>query len=214
MERLLLSRHAESLYNTRGLINADPTKTTSPLTEQGCEQARALGLSLADTPLNLCVTSGALRAVETAEIALAGRNVPCVKLSLLNDPPAGTFEDGPVAAFAEWMRENANAIVPGTNASVAASAQRFFDAARFLLAREEEVVLVVAHAPVLRWLHQVATGTQGRLDYQTPLFEFARPFEVSVDALTAGVHDVAHDPAVVFLADTPRSHRGVLKHRT
>jgi probable phosphoglycerate mutase len=203
MKRLLMSRHAESVYNVRGLIDADPTRTTSPLTEHGREQARALGRSLGGTPLNLCVTSEALRAVETAEIALACRNLPCVRLPLLNDPPAGDFEDGPVTVFADWMRANAdNVVVPGANAPVTASARRFFDAARFLLAREEETVLVVAHAPVLRWFYQVAEGRQGRLDYHNPLFEFARPFEVSVDALAAGLLRVAHDPAVVFMSAT------------
>jgi broad specificity phosphatase PhoE len=204
MKRLLMSRHAESVYNVRGLINADPTRTTSPLTEQGREQARALGRSLAGTPLNLCVTSEALRATETAEIALAGRYLPCLKLALLNDPPAGDFEDGPVAAFADWMRANPdNVVVPGANAPVAASARRFFDAARFLLACEEETALVIAHAPVLRWFYQVTEGRQGRLDYQSPLVVFARPLEVSLDALAAGVLRVAHDPAVVFAADSP-----------
>lgn len=63
-------------------------------------------------------------------------------------------------------------------------------------------MLVVAHAPVLRWFYQVVEGRQRRLDYQNPLFEFARPFEVSVDALAAGLLRVAHDPAVVFMSAT------------
>jgi Fructose-2,6-bisphosphatase len=203
MKRLILSRHAESLYNVRGLINADPARTTSPLTELGCEQARALGDSLRDAPLSICVTSETLRTVETAEIALTGRGLSFVKLPLLNDPPAGDFEDGPVEAFAEWMRENGvDAVVPGTNVTIAASARRYLDAARYLLARREETLLVVAHAPVLRWFFQTASGSPGRLDYERPLFAYAEAFEVSVAALDLGVLLVAHDPGLVFRADS------------
>ena len=69
------------------------------------------------------MTSETLRAIQTAEVALTDRGIPCLKLPLLNDPPAGDFEDGPVDAFAEWMRENGDeAVVPGTNITVAASA--------------------------------------------------------------------------------------------
>ncbi len=199
MKRLILSRHAESVYNVEGLINADPAKTTSPLTPIGREQAAALRSSIIDTPLDLCVTSETLRAVETAEIALAGRGLPCLKLPQLNDPPAGDFEDGPVVAFADWMRENGDDIVvPGTNVTLAASAQRFLDGARYLLDLTEVTVLVVAHAPVLRWLDQTATGSSGGLDYRHPSFECAQPFEVSVEALDRGIQRVTHDPAMVF----------------
>lgn len=199
MKRLILSRHAESLYNVIGLINADPARTTSPLTEQGREQARVLGESLADTPIDLCVTSETLRAVETAEIALAGRGVPSVMLATLNDPPAGEFEDGPVEAFARWMKENGDEIiVPSTQFTIAQSARRYLDAAKYLLGLEEEVVLVVAHAPALRWLRQAAEGWASPLDYHDPLFAYAQPLEVAVDALEAGVLRVGHDPATVF----------------
>jgi broad specificity phosphatase PhoE len=212
MKRLLLSRHAESLYNAKGLINADPRRTSSPLTEQGRIQARDLGDSLVSTPLGLCVTSETLRAVETADIALAGRGLSSVKLPLLNDPPAGDFEDGPVAAFAQWMRENSDdAVVPGTDTTIAASAQRFLDAARYLLARHEETVLVVAHAPVLRWLDQTAAGSSGRLDYKHPLFGYAKLFEVSVRALSLGVAHVADDPGVVFRSQPDSSNSSAAK---
>ena len=154
---------------------------------------------LADTPINLCVTSETLRATETAEIALAGRGIPLLERGSLNDPPAGDFEDGPVEAFADWISENGEeVVVPGAKTTIAGSAQRFLDGARFLLELREDTVLVVAHAPVLRWLHQTAAGSSGRLNYRRPLFEYAQPFEVSVEMLRKGVQGVTRDPAMVF----------------
>ncbi len=199
MKRLLLSRHAESLYNVEGLINADPERQVSPLTERGVEQARALGRTLPDEQLDLCVTSETLRAVSTSEIALSGRSLPRVRLSLLNDPPAGRFEDGPNSEFAQWMDSNGMyAIVPGTDTTIAASASRFLGAAEFLLARPEDTVLVIAHAPVLRWLQQAATKATGRLDYTQPLFEYAELFELAVEDLREGARNARADPSRVF----------------
>lgn len=159
MKRLIVCRHAESLYNVKGLINADSASTASPLTEQGREQARALGQSLSRSAVHLCVTSETPRAVETARLALAGQRVPRVKLSLLNDPPAGHFEDGPVSLFAQWIRDHGiDSVVPGTETTVGASAFRYLDAARLLLSRSEDTVLVIAHAPALRWFAKRRTG--------------------------------------------------------
>ena len=44
------------MFNARGLVNGDPTIPGS-LTPTGVEQARALGIVLAQTPLDLCVTT-------------------------------------------------------------------------------------------------------------------------------------------------------------
>lgn len=199
MKRLILCRHAESLYNVKGLINADSASTASPLTEQGREQARALGQSLSRSAVHLCVTSETPRAVETAKLALAGQRVPRVKLSLLNDPPAGHFEDGPVSLFAQWIRDHGiDSVVPGTETTVGASAFRYLDAARLLLSRSEDTVLVIAHAPALRWFRQTSDGSTGSLDYEHPLVEYAEAFEVTEWALRAGVLRVARDPAKVF----------------
>lgn len=168
MERLLLSRHAESVYNVEGLINADPLSGVSPLTERGREQAAMLGHELAEVPVELCVTSEFLRTISTGEIALGDLDVPQVQLSLLNDPPAGSFEGGPVSTFGQWMKTNGiHRLVPGTNTTIAGSARRFLDAARQVLGLRQKTVLVVAHGPVLRWFDQVAHDAAGSLDYDT-----------------------------------------------
>ena len=59
MERLIVTRHAESEYNVKGLINADPLSLRSPLTRLGTDQARSMAKRLAANHIDLCVTRDA-----------------------------------------------------------------------------------------------------------------------------------------------------------
>ena len=69
MDRLIVARHAESEYNVKGLIDAEPSSWQSPLTPRGTDQARSLAERLAEDDMDLCVTSGTLRAVQTGELS-------------------------------------------------------------------------------------------------------------------------------------------------
>jgi broad specificity phosphatase PhoE len=144
------------------------------LTSRGIQQARSLADRLAGDEIDLCVASGTLRAVQTAEIVAGALSIALMKTPLLDDPPAGVFEDGPVEAFVRWMSGcDADTPVPGTSMSLRDSARRYFEAARFLLRRPERTILVVAHAPALRWMVQAAQGRTDPLDYRHPLFAHA-----------------------------------------
>jgi broad specificity phosphatase PhoE len=70
MERALLTRHAESEFSVRGLTNGDPSVACG-LTAEGRLQAQRLGELLADTPIDLCVTSGFERTHSPAATSLA-----------------------------------------------------------------------------------------------------------------------------------------------
>src|SRR5262245_8956836 len=74
VETLLLARHGESEYSARGAVNGDP-RIACPLTDTGREQARALGRALAGDRVDLCVVTEFERVRETADLALAGRDV-------------------------------------------------------------------------------------------------------------------------------------------
>jgi broad specificity phosphatase PhoE len=121
------------------------------LTSRGIQQAGSLADLLAGDEIDLCVASGTLRAVQTAEIVASALSIPLMKTSLLDDPPAGVFEDGPVEAFVRWMSVcDADTPVQGTSTSLRDSTRRYFEAARLLLRRPERTILVVADAPALR----------------------------------------------------------------
>jgi broad specificity phosphatase PhoE len=199
VERLIVARHAESEYNVQGLISSDPSSHRSPLTPQGTQQARSLADRLAGDEIDLCVASGTLRAVETAEILAMSLSIPIMKMPLLDDPPAGVFEDGPVEAFVRWMSDyDPDTPVPGTTMSLRDCARRYFEAAKLLLRRPERTVLVVAHAPALRWIVQAAQGRTDPLDYSSPLFAHADPAEVDVRVLRSSMDQLAADPFVVL----------------
>ena len=194
-----MARHAECGYNVQGLISADPSSHRSPLTSRGMQQARSLADRLAGDEIDLCITSGTIRAVQTAEIVASALSIPLMKTSLLNDPPAGVFEDGPVEAFVRWMSScDADTPVPGTTMSLRDCARRYFDAARLLLRRPERTILVVAHAPALRWIVQAAQGRSAPLDYHHPLFTHADAVEVDVVTLGNRLDALESDPFVVL----------------
>jgi broad specificity phosphatase PhoE len=154
---------------------------------------------LAEDDMDLCVTSGTLRAVQTGEVVVNSLSVPLLKTPLLDDPPAGIFEGGPVQAFAKWMREHdPDTPVPGTSTTLRDSARRYLDAALFLLDRPERSVLVAAHAPALRWIVQAALGRTDPLNYSSPLFAYADPAEIDVRALRSRLDRLITDPFIVF----------------
>lgn len=209
MDRLIVARHGESEYNVRGLINADPSSPRSPPTNRGRRQARSLADRLDGCGVEVCVTSETLRAVQTAEIVKRHLAIPVIRMSQLDDPPAGSFEDGPLEAFAEWMHaSDADALVPGTQSSLRDSARRYFEAARLLLARPERTVLVVAHAPALRWIVQAAQSRNEPLNYRRPLFAYAVPLEVDVPALRVRLELLAHDPFAVLAGERGTAGNG------
>ena len=75
MQTLILARHGESEYSSRGLLNGDPSVDVE-LTSVGEEQARVLGRTLEPVELDLCVVTELRRTRRTAGLALAGRDVP------------------------------------------------------------------------------------------------------------------------------------------
>ncbi len=152
MERLLLSRHAESESGALGAINGD-LRFPSRLTEAGRGQARALGRSLAGEELDLCVTSEFPRTVETADLALEGRGVPRLVLPDLNEIGFGAFEGGPLADYRIWaLAHGSGQEGPGGAESRLGAARRFAQGFRTVTARDQRVVLVVTHALAIRYL--------------------------------------------------------------
>ena len=77
VEAVILARHGESVFSERLLVNGKAA-VAGPLTPRGVEEAEQLGRRLADDPIDLCVTTEFERTRQTADVALAGRDVPRV----------------------------------------------------------------------------------------------------------------------------------------
>jgi broad specificity phosphatase PhoE len=186
MEVVILARHGESEYSSRGLLNGDPTVAVG-LTEAGEAQARALGAALRETPIDLCVTTEFGRTHRTAELALEGREVPSEIWRDLNDPHAGSFEGLPVDGYLVWAgaADSAEA-VPGGGQSRHAIVERCARAYRALLERPEPTILVVLHALPIAYLLSALEGTapaprMGRV------VEYAHPYRVGAEELRTAV---------------------------
>jgi broad specificity phosphatase PhoE len=168
MRRLIVARHGESEYSARGALNGDP-ENPCPLTDAGREQARRLGRLLVKEPIDLCATSSFGRAQETAEIALAGRDVPQLVVPDLGDHSAGSYEGGRLADYLEWAHTApAREPIPGAAESRVDVAARLARGYRALLERPESVVLAVLHALPINYL---LVGPQRRL----PPLGYAEP---------------------------------------
>jgi broad specificity phosphatase PhoE len=185
METVILARHGESRFSVRALVNGEPGACEG-LTAAGRRQARALAKELAGTPLDLCVHTEFARTRETADLALAGRDVPRLVLPQLNDIGVGVYEGRSLDEYRSWAWEAApDAGCPGGGESRAQVAARYAAAFRELAARPERAVLVVAHALPLRYVLDAAAGRGPAR--RVAAVEYARPARLSAPELARAV---------------------------
>ena len=86
---LYLMRHGRTDWNVRHKLQG---RTDIPLNEEGRQMARDAHDEYLDTHFDICYCSPLIRAVETAEILLEGRNVPIVKDNRLLEMCFGDYE--------------------------------------------------------------------------------------------------------------------------
>jgi broad specificity phosphatase PhoE len=181
VETAILARHGESVFSAHALVNGD-LSVAGPLTERGVEEARRLGEALADEPIELCVTSEFERTRQTADVALAGRDVPRLVLPELNDPGYGAFEGGPLDEYRAWTRAHGSDDAPPGGESRRELAARYARGFRIVLDRPEGTVLVVAHSLPISYV--ISAGMPART---APVVEHATAYPVSADELGAAV---------------------------
>jgi broad specificity phosphatase PhoE len=154
----VLTRHAHSTLNLAGRVNGDPS-VSAPLTAEGRTQAEQLGDELSALPIDLCVHTRFGRTLETAELALAGRDVPRVSEPLLDDVDIGDLEGSTIDEYRAWKRAHRrDERFPGGE-SLDEVALRYASALRSVLARPAQVVLVVCHEIPIRYALNAAAGS-------------------------------------------------------
>ena len=123
---------------------------------------------------------------ETADLALAGRDVPRLVLPGLNDIRFGEFEGGPLEEYRAWARAHGPTDeAPGGGESRVETVRRYVEAFRIVLERPEASILVVAHSLPIRYvLDAVAATSPAPAVAQVP---YAEPFPLSAAELAAGV---------------------------
>jgi alpha-ribazole phosphatase len=185
MERALFVRHGESEFSVKALVNGDPGIACG-LTELGRRQASQLGERLEGEPIDLCVVTEFPRTTETADLVLAGRDVPRLVVADLNDPFYGDFEGKALADYRAWAGTHGpEDAPPGGGETRLAIASRYVRGFRTLLERPEETLLVVCHSLPIAFAVAAADGRRPRA--KMPLITYAEPHILYADALAKAV---------------------------
>jgi broad specificity phosphatase PhoE len=184
----VISRHGESTLNIEHRINGDPSVPVA-LTDQGRKEARLLGQQLAHIPLQLCIHTRFPRTRETAEVALAGRDIPFAEDGELDDIDIGDLEGETIDDYHAWKRVHTRSDPFPGGESLDDAARRYADAFERLLERPETSVLVVTHEIPLRYAINAADGSD---DLDSPAHQLANatPYLFDEAALRRAVNGI------------------------
>lgn len=157
MELALIARHGQSLLNVQGLVNGDPERDLG-LSELGRQQAAGLGRQIAAVAIDLCVTSSFPRAQQTADGALAGRDVPRTVDGGLNDIRIGELEGRTLDDYRAWKHAHTRDDAFPGGESLNGAARRYAGAFERVLERPEAAILVVCHSLPVAYLLAAREG--------------------------------------------------------
>lgn len=158
MRLFVLARHAHTTLNLEQRVNGDPNVEV-PLTPEGEAQADLLGLTVAGAPLDACVTTRFGRTRRTAELGLAGRDVPFLTEPLLDDIDVGDLEGESIGEYRAWKRAHTRADRFPGGESLDEAALRYVEGFRRLVALPYDCVLVVSHEIPVRYAVNAAGGS-------------------------------------------------------
>lgn len=104
--KLYVMRHGEAEYNTKGLINSNPSIDNN-LTDTGVEQAKQLAEQLRGIPIELIYTSEFPRTQQTTAIIKEVHDVP-IKIHPLLSELGVDLDGGPVKEWSKQRRASAD----------------------------------------------------------------------------------------------------------
>jgi broad specificity phosphatase PhoE len=188
MPLYVIARHGESTLNSENRVNGDPNVPVH-LTDKGRDEAQLLGQQLAHVPFDLCVCTPFSRTCTTAEIALAGRNVPIEVVPELGDIDIGELEGKTLEDYRAWKHAHTRRDAFPGGESLDDAALRYAEAYEALLQRPEQTVLVVTHEIPLRYAINGADGSN-ELDGPTHQIANATPYLFDEDSLSRAVERI------------------------
>jgi broad specificity phosphatase PhoE len=189
MERVILARHGETVWNVERRVNGDPSQDVH-LSASGREESRRLGEELEGEALDLCVTTPFRRTQETADLALAGRPdaIPRLVVPELGDPRYGDCEGLGLDDYRAWARAQASSVAPpGGGESRRQVAARYAVGFRRLLDRPETAILAVCHSLPIAYALGARDGSPP--EPRAPMIANAHPYPFAREELerAAGV---------------------------
>jgi broad specificity phosphatase PhoE len=184
----VIARHGESTLNFENRVNGDPAVAVD-LTDKGRAESRLLGRQIAQIPIELCLHTRFPRTRETAEIALAGRDIPIEEDAGLDDIYLGELEGKTLDEYRAWKREHTrHDRFPGGE-SLDDAARRYATAFEQLLKRPQSPILVVTHEIPLRYAINAADGS-GDLDGPAHQLGNATPYLFDEKTLTRAIAQI------------------------
>jgi broad specificity phosphatase PhoE len=177
----VFARHGESVLNLEHRVNGDPTKEVD-LTERGRFEAAQLGQQLAGLHLDLCLHSRFPRTARTAEIALAGREIPLQVEPLFDDIDIGELEGARIEDYRAWKHGHARSEAFPGGESLDDAARRYAEGFRGLLEGAHAAVLVLTHEIPIRYALNAAAGSD-TLDGPAHELPNAAPYLFDEDGL-------------------------------
>ncbi len=188
MQLYVIARHGESTLNFENRVNGDPSVPVQ-LTDKGREESHLLGQQIAHIPIELCLHTRFPRTRETAEIALAGRDIPFEEDAALDDIYLGELEGKTLDEYRAWKREHTrHDRFPGGE-SLDEAARRYATAFEQLLERPESPILVVTHEIPLRYAINAADGSDN-LDGPAHQLVNATPYLFDDNALSRAIGQI------------------------
>jgi len=202
MKRLLLARHGQSVSNAVRRFQGAQDVALSPL---GVRQAEALRRALGRRRIAHVYVSPLERARRTAEIALAGRDLPLTVVDDLRELSLGQWEGctveeirttGPGDPYARWVRDPVQCSPPGGEPLPEVQARVLRAMAEIAAAHPDgEDVLVISHGGVIsallaHWLGLPLSSIWRLTIANCSLSEVSPPRVVSVNE-TGHLRDVA-----------------------
>jgi len=170
-------------------VNGDPSVPV-PLTDQGREEARQLGIQVANVPIDSCVHTRFGRTLDTAEIALAGREVPMRVEPLLDDIDVGDLEGRTIDDYRTWKQQYTRADRFPGGESLDEAALRYARGFQRLVEGQGRCVLVVCHEIPLRYALNAAGGSD-QLDGPVHELRNAAPYVFEEGALERAAQRIA-----------------------
>jgi broad specificity phosphatase PhoE len=185
MRLFVIARHAQSTLNLERRVNGDPSQPVR-LTDLGREEAALLATEIANVPFEACFHTRFPRTRETAEVALAGRDVPFVVEPLLDDIDVGEFDLASVDEYRAWKRSHARTEPFPGGESLDDAARRYAAGWAKVAETPYSSILVICHEIPLRY---ALNGAMGSDSLDGPVHELlnARPYLFDEEALARAV---------------------------
>jgi broad specificity phosphatase PhoE len=159
MRLLIVVRHGESTLNIERRVNGDPSVSVD-LTARGEEEARQLGLQVANIPLDLCLHTRFERTRQTAELAVAGREIEWREEPLFDDIDVGDLEGESIDDYRAWKRAHTRRDRFPGGESLDDAARRYARGYAALLDDPHDTILLVSHEIPLRYALNAAAGSE------------------------------------------------------